>query len=332
MRSAFIEQCINIAKANQRTIVLPEGADVRVLEAAVQIAAEKISKVVVLGDEEKINAFFAEKGADLTDITVINPANSPLLQEYANQFYEMRKSKGMTEEKAVATVKQVNYFGMMMLFNNAADGLVSGAAHSTGDTVRPALQIIKGAKKGGMVSSLFFMICNGTPFIFSDCGLVENPDSDQLAQIAIQSAETAKQFNIPANVAMLSYSTKGSAKNPLVDKVIEATEKAKVILASDYADSGIKLDGELQMDAAVLPSVASKKAPDSDVAGQARVLIFPDLNAGNICYKAVERLGGATAYGPVLQGLAKPVNDLSRGCSAEDIVGVTAITVCQALA
>lgn len=330
-RSAFIEQCVEIAKANPRTIVLPEGADERVLEAATAIVADKISKVVVLGDEAQINSYFTNKGTDMTDISVIDPEKSSKLQEYATQFFEMRKAKGITEEKALATVKQVNYFGMMMMFNNDADGLVSGAAHSTADTVRPALQIIKGAKKGGMVSSLFFMVCNGTPFIFSDCGLVENPDADQLAKIAVQSAQTAKLFKIPQNVAMLSYSTKGSAKNPLVDKVVEATEKAKALIDAEYADQGIKLDGELQLDAAVVPSVGNSKAPDSDVAGDARVLIFPDLNAGNICYKAVQRLGGAEAYGPVLQGLAKPVNDLSRGCSAEDIVGVAAITVCQAL-
>lgn len=330
-KSAFIEKCIDIAKANPRTIVLPEGADERVLEAAAAITAEKISKVVVLGNEEQINNYFADKGTDTSDITVIDPAASPKLQEYAAQFFEMRKAKGITEEQALTAVQHVNYFGMMMMHNNDADGLVSGAAHSTADTVRPALQIIKGAKKGGMVSSLFFMVCNGTPFIFSDCGLVENPDADQLAQIAVQSAQTAKQFDIPTNVAMLSYSTKGSAKNPLVDKVVEATAKAQAIVAEEYADSGINIDGELQLDAAVVPSVGKSKAPDSDVAGEARVLIFPDLNAGNICYKAVQRLGGAEAYGPVLQGLAKPVNDLSRGCSAEDIVGVAAITVCQAL-
>lgn len=330
-RSAFIEQCINIAKANLRTIVLPEGADERVLEAAVMITAEKIANVVVLGNEEKVNGYFAANGADVSNITVIDPATSPKLQEYAAQFFEMRKAKGVTQEQALATVKQVNYFGMMMMHNDEAAGLVSGAAHSTGDTVRPALQIIKGAKRGGMVSSLFFMVCNGIPFIFSDCGLVENPDADQLAQIAIQSAQTAKLFKIPQKVAMLSYSTKGSAKNPLVDKVVDATAKAKALIAAEYADQGIELDGELQLDAAVVPSVGKSKAPGSDVAGEARVLIFPDLNAGNICYKAVQRLGGADAYGPVLQGLAKPVNDLSRGCTAEDVVGVAAITVCQAL-
>ena len=328
-RSAFIQKYIDIAKANQRTIVLPEGADVRVRDAAVSIAAEKICNVIVLGNEEPINAYFADKGADTSFITVIDPLTSPKLQEYAAQFYEMRKAKGLTEEQALEAVKHVNYFGMMMMHNDAADGLVSGAAHSTADTIRPALQIIKGAKKGGMVSSAFFLVCNEVPMIFSDCALVVEPDADQLAQIAVQSALTAKDFGIEPTVAMLSYSTKGSGKGPTVDKVAEAAAKAKAIVAADYADQGIKIDGELQLDSAVVPAIGKSKAPDSDVAGNARVLIFPDLNAANISYKAVQRLGGAEAIGPILQGLAKPVNDLSRGCSTEDILGLVALTVCQ---
>jgi len=323
-RSAFITEIIEKAKANSRTIVLPEGADERVTAAANEILAEGIANVIVLGDEtvaERVNA----------GITVINPETAEKLDEYAAAFYELRKHKGITLEQAKETLKQGNYFGMMMVQCGDADGLVSGAAHSTADTVRPALQIIKGARKGGMVSALFFMVCDGTPYIFSDSGLVENPDADQLAQIAIQSAQTAKQFGMPATVAMLSYSTKGSAKNPLVDKVVDATAKAKQLIADEFADQGIELDGEFQLDAAIVPSVAVSKAPDSAVAGKARVLIFPDLNAGNIGYKLVQRLGGAEAYGPILQGLNKPVNDLSRGCSAEDIVGVVAITVVQSL-
>lgn len=323
-RSEFIQGVINIAKANPRTIVLPEGADERVTTAANQIVEEKIAKVIVLGDEK--TAARVSKG-----VTVINPQTSEKLEEYAAAFFELRKSKGITMEQARKAVSHVNYFGMMMVQSGEADGLVSGAAHSTADTVRPALQIIKGAKKGGMVSALFFMVSNNVPYIFSDSGLVENPDADQLAQIAVQSAQTAKQFGMPTKVAMLSYSTKGSAASPLVDKVVAATEKAKQIIASEYADQGFELDGELQLDAAIVPSVAKSKAPGSTVAGQARVLIFPDLNAGNIGYKLTQRLGGAEAYGPILQGLRKPVNDLSRGCSAEDIVGVAAITVVQSL-
>lgn len=324
-RSAFISEIIEKAKANQRTIVLPEGADERVTDAANVIASEGIAKVVVLGGDE-----VAARVQD--GVTVINPAASEKLDDYVQEFYELRKARGMTTEKAKEILQnQVNYFGMMMVQCGDADGLVSGAAHSTADTVRPALQIIKGARKGGMVSSLFFMVCDGTPYIFSDSGLVENPNADQLAQIAVQSAQTALQFDIPAKVAMLSYSTKGSACNPLVDKVVEATATAKQLLADDFSDLDIELDGEFQLDAAIVPSVAASKAPDSEVAGKARVLIFPDLNAGNIGYKLVQRLGGAEAYGPILQGLNKPVNDLSRGCSSEDIVGVAAITVVQSL-
>lgn len=324
-RSAFITEIIEKAKANQRTIVLPEGADERVCDAANVIAAEGIAKVILLGDDSVVAR--VNEG-----VTVVNPAISEKLDEYVQAFYELRKDRGMTVEKAKEILQsQVNYFGMMMVQSGDADGLVSGAAHSTADTVRPALQIIKGTRKGGMVSSLFFMVCDGTPYIFSDSGLVENPNASQLAQIAVQSAQTALQFGMPAKVAMLSYSTKGSASNPLVDKVVEATATAKQLLADDFSDLDIELDGEFQLDAAIVPSVAASKAPGSNVAGQARVLIFPDLNAGNIGYKLVQRLGGAEAYGPILQGLKKPVNDLSRGCSSEDIVGVAAITVLQSL-
>lgn len=323
-RSEFIQNVIAKAKANPRTIVLPEGADERVTDAANQISAEGIAKVIVLGD--------AKTAARLNSgITVINPETSDKLEGYAAAFFELRKSKGITLDQARAAVKHVNYFGMMMVQNGEADGLVSGAAHSTADTVRPALQIIKAAEKGATISSVFFMCVNNVPYIFSDCGLVENPDADQLAQIAVQSAQTALQFNIPANVALLSYSTKGSASSPLVDKVIEATVKAKEMLKTKLSGAPIKLDGELQVDAAIVPKVAKSKAPQSELAGEARVLIFPDLNAGNMAYKLVQRLGGADAYGPVLQGLKKPVNDLSRGCSAEDIVGVVAITAVQSL-
>lgn len=323
-RSEFIQSVINRAGANQRTIVLPEGFDERVTEAANIITGEGIAKVVVLGDEKAAARVKA-------GVTVINPQTSDKLEGYAGAYYELRKSKGMTLEQAREAVKHVNYFGMMMVQNGEADGLVSGAAHSTADTVRPALQIIRSAEKGEIISSVFFMCVNNVPYIFSDCGLVENPDTDQLAQIAVQSAKTALQFGIPANVALLSYSTKGSASSPLVDKVIEATVKAKALLAAKLPGAPVKLDGELQVDAAIVPKVAKSKAPQSELAGEARVLIFPDLNAGNMAYKLVQRLGGAEAYGPVLQGLKKPVNDLSRGCSADDIVGVAAITAVQSL-
>ncbi len=318
-RSAFITDIIEKAKANPRTIVLPEGADERVTEAAKAIAAEGIAEIVVLGNETA-----AERAGE--GVTVINPETSEKLDEYAAAFYELRKHKGLTLEQAKEALKQVNYFGMMMVQCGDADGLVSGAAHSTADTVRPALQIIKGS----FVSSVFFMCVQNTTYVFSDCALVENPDADQLAQIAVSSSLTALKFGIPANTALLSYSTKGSATSSLVNKVIEATAKAKEMLATDHPDAPIRLDGELQLDAAIVPKVAASKAPESELNGEARVIIFPDLNAGNIGYKLVQRLGGAEAYGPMLQGLNKPVNDLSRGCSAEDIVGLTAITAVQA--
>jgi len=318
-RSAFITDIIEKAKADPRTIVLPEGADERVTEAAKAIAAEGIAKVIVLGDEDA-----AERAGE--GVTVINPETSEKLDDYAQAFYELRKHKGLTIEQAKETLKQVNYFGMMMVQSGDADGLVSGAAHSTADTVRPALQIIKGS----FVSSVFFMCVQDTTYVFSDCALVENPDADQLAHIAVSSSLTALSFGIPADTAILSYSTKGSASSSLVNKVIEATAKAKEILATDHPGAPVRLDGELQLDAAIVPKVAGSKAPDSELGGEARVLVFPDLNAGNIGYKLVQRLGGAEAYGPMLQGLNKPVNDLSRGCSAEDIVGLTAITAVQA--
>jgi len=323
-RSEFIQGVIAKAKANRRNLVLPEGADERVTAAANQIVEEGIAGVTVLGDEQTASRVGP-------GVRVINPLTSDKLEEYASAFFELRKSKGITLDQARQAVRQVNYFGMMMVQAGEADGLVSGAAHSTADTVRPALQIIKSSGKGEIISSVFFMCVNNVPYIFSDCGLVENPDADQLAQIAVQSAQTALQFGIPANVALLSYSTKGSASSPLVDKVIAATGKAQELLKLRLPGAPVKLDGELQVDAAIVPSVARSKAPQSELAGEARVLIFPDLNAGNMAYKLVQRLGGAEAYGPVLQGLRKPVNDLSRGCSAEDITGVAAITAVQAL-
>lgn len=323
-RSEFIQTVIDKAKANRKRIVLPEGADERVTAAANLIFEEGIADVTVLGGDQ--TAARVNRG-----ISVINPLTSDKLEEYSSAFFELRKSKGITADQARKAVCHVNYFGMMMVQSGDADGLVSGAAHSTADTVRPALQIIKAAGKGEIISSVFFMCVNNVPYIFSDCGLVENPDADQLAQIAVQSAKTALQFGIPARVALLSYSTKGSASSSLVDKVVEATAKARELLKIKLPGAPVKLDGELQVDAAIVPSVARSKAPQSELAGEARVLIFPDLNAGNMAYKLVQRLGGAEAYGPVLQGLRKPVNDLSRGCSAEDITGVAAITAVQAL-
>jgi phosphate acetyltransferase len=330
-RSAFIQQIIDKAKVVRRNVVLPEGNDDRVLEAANTINQEQIASITLLGDDSHIADWFSGKGYSLDGIRVINPETSGKLQEYAAAFYELRKSKGITPEQALDTVKHVNYFGMMIMQAGDADGLVSGAAHSTADTVRPALQIIKAAKRGATVSSFFIECVNGVPYIFSDCGLVEDPDADQLSQIAVQSARSAIQFDIPPLTAMLSYSTYGSASSPFVEKVQQATALAKQRVADECPDQGIVIDGELQLDAAIVPAVADKKCPGSPLGGEARVLIFPELNAGNISYKIVERMAGAEAFGPLLQGLNKPVNDLSRGCSVEDIVGVAAITVLQSL-
>jgi len=330
-RSVFIQQIIDAAKLKQKSIVLPEGSDERVLEAAHIITEEGIAKITLLGDEQAIRDTFAEKGWSLDGITVINPDTSDKLQEYADLFFEMRKAKGITPEQALETVKTVPYFGTMIMQAGDADGMVSGAAHSTADTVRPALQVIKSTKKGATVSSFFIMDVDGKTFIFSDCALVVDPTAEQLADIAVDSALSAMNYDIPPNVALLSFSSYGSGgKCEMVEKVQKAVELAKAKVAEEYPDKGILIDGELQTDSAIVPGVAAKKAPESPLAGEGRVLIFPDLNAANIGYKLVQRLAGAGAYGPVLQGLNKPVNDLSRGCYVEDIVGTVALTALQA--
>jgi phosphate acetyltransferase len=329
-RSLFIQQIIDAAKVDLRSIVLPEGSDERVLEAANIINQEGIAAITLLGDDREICAAFSAKGWSLDGINVINPETSDRLQDYADRFYDLRKEKGVTPEQALEAVKQVNYFGMMMMHAGEADGLVSGAAHSTADTVRPALQIIKSATKGATVSSFFIMDVADKTYIFSDCALVVNPTSEQLADIAIDSAVSAMNYGIPPKVALLSYSSYGSGKGEMVEKVSKAVELAQAKIEAEHADKGIVIDGELQADSAIVPGVAQTKAPESPLGGEARVLIFPDLNAANIGYKLVQRLAGAGAYGPVLQGLNKPVNDLSRGCYVEDIVGTVALTALQA--
>lgn len=326
----FIDGVIAKAKSAYKTIVLPEGEDIRVLEAAYIATKEKIAKIIVLGDEDEIKTKFAEKGWSLDGITIINPSKSDKLKEYASLFYELRKDKGVSEEDAYKIAQNANYFGTLMIKTKACDGMVSGAAHSTADTVRPALQVIKSARKDMAVSAFFFMSKDDKTFIFADSGLTPNPDEKGLANIAMQSAQTAVQFGITPDVAMLSYSTYGSAKGELVEKVQNATKLAKELAAGEFANLGVKVDGELQADAALVDSVAKSKAPGSEVAGHAKILIFPDLNAGNIAYKLVQRLGGYEAYGPILQGLNGPINDLSRGCSPEDIIGAIAITAVQA--
>lgn len=331
--SLFTDKLKERAKADLKTIVLAEGEDIRTLEAADTVLKEGYAKLIILGNNDKIKAMAAEKGLDISGARIIDPETSDKTAGYADKFYEMRKAKGMTPEKAAETVKNVLYYGVMMVNEGEADGMVAGACNSSANVIRPSLQILKTKPGTKIVSSFFVMIVpdceygeNGS-FVFSDCGLVENPDADALSEIAIASAASFKQLvDAEPKVAMLSYSTYGSAKSELVDKVQEATR-----LAKEKAPE-LKLDGEMQLDAAIVPSVGKSKAPDSEIAGNANVLIFPDLNAGNIGYKLVQRLAKAEAYGPVLQGIRKPVNDLSRGCTAEDIAGVVAITCVQAQA
>ncbi len=318
------------AKALQKTIVLCEGEDSRVVQAAADATKEGVAKIVLLGNEEEIKA--KNVGVDLTGVTIIDPLTSSKLPEYNAKLCELRASKGMTEEQAAKLLQDGTYFGAMMLKMGDVDGLVSGACHSTANTLRPGLQIIKTAKGVSSVSSLNLMICppQGNQYcpdglvVFADCGLNPTYTSEGLADCAIATANSAKAIaGIDPKVAMLSFSTMGSAKHDNVTLVAEAVKIAKE-KAPD-----IKLDGELQFDAAIVPSVAQLKAPNSNVAGQANVFIFPDLQAGNIGYKIAERLGGFMAVGPICQGFAKPLNDLSRGCKAEDIVAAVAITALQ---
>ncbi len=319
--SDFLNRMKAAAKADKKTIVLPEGEDQRTIDAARQIVAEDLADLVILGNPDEI---------DVDGVTVIDPATAEKRQAYADALYELRKAKGMTPEQAFEQVADATYFGTMMIKCGDADGLVSGACHSTANTLRPALQILKTAPGTKLVSS-FFIMCTPTEYgeegtlLFADCGLNIAPDADQLSEIAISSAATWKSLmSDEPVVAMLSYSTMGSAGGDTAEKVQEATR-----LAKEKAPE-LALDGDLQLDAALEASVGLLKAPDSKVPGNANILVFPDLAAGNIGYKLVQRFAKAEAYGPVLQGIAHPVNDLSRGCSAEDIVGVVAITAVQA--
>ena len=329
---AYIDKIKERAKIDRKTIVLPESNDKRTLLAAAEIIKEGIANIIMVGNEEKIRDGAGWLEVDLDDVTVIDPETTDKMETYINLLYETRKSKGMTIEKATEILHN-DYltFGIMMVKNNDADGMVAGACHSTADTLRPALQILKTAPGVKLVSAFFIVDTvmkdmgeNGA-FIFADCGLNQDPNAEELAAIADSSAKSFKSLIGPKPViAMLSHSSKGSAKHPLVDKVVEATKIAQ----EQYPH--LVIDGELQTDAALVPHVAKNKAPGSPVAGRANILIFPNLDAGNIGYKLVQRLGGAEAYGPMLQGIAKPVNDLSRGCSWEDIVGVVALTAVQA--
>ena len=325
----FIDTIKARAKADIKTIVLPETEDRRTYEAAAQVLKEGIAKIVLVGSEEAVKK--GSEGLDLTGAVIVDPATSDRTDAYVDKLVELRSKKGMTPEQArEILLNQYLYYGVMMVKMGDADGMVSGACHSTADTLRPCLQILKTKPGTKLVSAFFLMVvpdcefgADGT-FVFADSGLNQDPNPEELAAIAASSADSFQTLvQKEPVVAMLSHSTKGSAKHALVDKVVEATKIAK------EQNPDLKLDGEFQLDAAIVPSVGASKAPNSDVAGKANVLIFPNLDAGNIGYKLTQRLAKAEAYGPITQGIAAPVNDLSRGCSAEDIVGVVAITSVQ---
>ena len=328
---SFIDEIKNRAKKEIKTIILPEATDIRILKAAEIVKKEQYAKLILIGNEQEVLKQIKDNNLELEEIKIIDPLKSEKTEEYASKLYELRKAKGMTLEQAQKIILDPIYFGMMMVKLDEADGLVSGAAHSTADTLRPALQILKTAPGTKLVSAFFVMVvpnceygANGT-FIFADSGLNAEPNSDELSEIAISSSKSFEQLvGKEPKVAMLSYSTYGSAHSASTEKVIEATrlvkEKAPYLL----------VDGELQLDAAIIPEIAEFKAKGSPLKGEANVLIFPDLGAGNIGYKLTQRLAKAEAYGPLCQGIAKPVNDLSRGCNEFDVAGVIAITAVQA--
>ncbi|EHR84305.1 MAG: phosphate acetyltransferase [Staphylococcus epidermidis] len=310
-------------------IVLPEGEDERVLIAATQLQKTDYVSPIVLGNEDNIKSLASKHALDLTQIEIIDPATSELKDELVDAFVERRKGKA-TKEQAVELLDNVNYFGTMLVYTGKAEGLVSGAAHSTGDTVRPALQIIKTKPGVSRTSGIFFMIKGDEQYIFGDCAINPELDAQGLAEIAVESAKSAQSFGMDPKVAMLSFSTKGSAKSDDVTKVQEALKLAQEKAEADQLEH-VVIDGEFQFDAAIVPSVAEKKAPGAKIQGDANVFVFPSLEAGNIGYKIAQRLGGYDAVGPVLQGLNSPVNDLSRGCSTEDVYNLSIITAAQAL-
>ncbi|MCR4963001.1 MAG: phosphate acetyltransferase [Firmicutes bacterium] len=328
----LVTQIREKARAQHKHIVLPEGTEKRTVAAAAVLTKEAIAQVTLLGSPEKINAVAAAEHVDLSGVAIIDPEKDEHYTAFAEEFCQMRAKKGMTMDKALETMKNPLYFGVMMVYKDICDGMVAGAENATGDVLRPALQIIKTRPGITTVSGAFIMVTQDAHFgkdgimIFADCAVNPTLTDEQMAEVAYCSAQTAQKVVGMENpkVAMLSFSTKGSAKHELVDKVASATAIAK----ERYPE--LLVDGEMQLDAAVVPSVGEFKAPGSPVAGHADVLIFPDLQAGNACYKAVQRFGHANAVGPVLQGMAKPVNDLSRGCSVEDIVNTVALVSCQA--
>ena len=329
---SFIESMKEEAKKEIKTIVLPESEDLRTLEATQMVLEEGFANIVLIGNPDEINKLAKDHNIDLTGAQIVNPTTSAELSRYANDLYQLRKNKGMTLDQAKdLLMSNSRYFATMMVKEGDADGFVSGASHPTSDTLRPALQILKAAPGTKLVSAFFVMVLPDNQygedgvFIFADSGLNEYPDADALSEIAISSAKSFKELiGKEPKVAMLSYSTHGSARSPLTDKVIEATK-----LLKEKAPDLI-CDGEIQLDAAIIPEVAERKAPGSPLKGNANILIFPDLDAGNIGYKLTQRFGHAEAYGPLCQGVSKAVNDLSRGCSSKDIAGVVAITAVQA--
>jgi phosphate acetyltransferase len=316
------------AKLKKKRVVLPEGTEERMIQAAKKILEESMAEVTLLGDEKKINEFAKSYQLDSNKVKIINPSTSSKFDEYAEEYYQLRKKKGMTQPEAKKIIANPLFYGAMMVRKNEVDGFVAGSINTTGDVLRAGIQIIGLASGISSVSSSFIMVLpeflgvKDKIFVFGDCAVIPNPDPAQLASIAISSARTMKELvGEEPKVAMLSFSTKGSAEHEMVDRVREATKIAKELKPD------LVIDGELQVDSAIIPGVAKKKCPDSIIKGDANVLIFPDLNSGNIAYKLVQRMAKAEAIGPIIQGLAKPVNDLSRGCSVDDIVNVVAIAM-----
>jgi phosphate acetyltransferase len=320
----FEYELVERAKVDKQAVVLPEGNDERILRAAEILLQRDVVDITILGTEAEIRKAASSLDLDIGGASIVDPATAACREEYARTYYELRKHKGVTEDHAMDVLLDVNYFGTMMVHKGVANAMVSGAAHTTGQTIRPALEFIRVRPGRSIVSSVFFMCLEDRVLVYGDCAINPNPNPEQLADIAVASAETAMTFGVEPLVAMLSYSSGASGKGEDVDRVREATKRARALRPD------LKIEGPIQYDAAVDPGVARKKMPDSDVAGRATVFIFPDLNTGNNTYKAVQRSAGAIAIGPVLQGLRKPVNDLSRGCTLSDIVNTVAITAIQA--